>query len=134
MSFMHAITLEEIRIVGGDTPVKGLERYHTLYLFHSNGNPGLFEISEQTPFPKERKTVFHADYNMRIVSYSTDTPILVLLDGRTTSVLMPDCHGEFIQVPVDHGVPPAPEGCDTRFIKIVGITPHHQIQFLEYSA
>ena len=135
MTFMHSITLEEVTLTGSS--VRGLDKYHILYLFHSKSNPlfSLFEISEQTPFLKERKTIFGVDHYMRIIGYSTDTPILVLLDGRIEMVLMPNYHGDFIIVPVDHGIPPEirPGDSDPQFIKIIGMTPHKTIQFLEFS-
>ena len=129
MSFMHSITLEEAELTSCD--LKGLNKYHTLYLFHSKNNPGLFEISEQSLFLKERKTIFKPDYHIKIINYSTDTPILILFDGRTEAVLMPNICGELVLIRIDHGLPTIDP--DFRFIKIDGLSSNHQIQFLEYS-
>ena len=54
---------------------------------------------------------------------------------KRTDIVGIDYHGDFIIVPVDHGIPPEirPGDSDPQFIKIIGMTPHKTIQFLEFS-
>lgn len=134
MTQLHSITFETVKFKGSG--VEGTKEYHVLYLTHSTTTPGVFEIRKKTPFIKEKSTAIEFDIPTRIVSYSTDVPIIVMCDGRYSMILIPGLQGQFILLPPDGYLPDSqPPIADERraeCMEIIGILPHRHMQFLMF--
>ena len=139
MTNLHSITFEEATgPICKDRTINDWEmvrtgRYHILYLFHDKLHPGLFEIAEQAPSVKGRKTSFQIDKDLILVSYSTDIPIIVQFESRWETILMPNYHGQLVLLrmsehSLDEQLP------NLKLMKIMAFAKNSTFRFLEFSA